>query len=321
MKTIDFLTIIQKELNEVEKKLLSEVSSVHSLSSEVSKYVFRSGGKRLRPALLLLCAKHYNYNGGATIQIAAAIELIHTASLLHDDVVDEATLRRGTASVNSVWGNRISILVGDFLFAKASRILSRYTKYEVTKMVSNTMLKMVEGELLQMSKNKNYGTTEKDYIEIINKKTADLLSIACRIGASLGGGKSLEINSFSNFGKYFGIAFQIIDDTLDYTSTEVEFGKAIGNDLKEGKLTLPLIHVLKTCSEKEQKRVFETIKSSSPDIHYIHKLINKYNSIDYAKKKAMEFSISAVDELKKLKSSRARTALEKLSEYIIERRF
>lgn len=321
MKTLDFLTIIKKELKEVENEILNEISSANSLSSEVSKYVFKSGGKRLRPALLLLCAKHYNYRGSATIQLAAAIELIHTASLLHDDVVDEATLRRGTASVNSVWGNRISILVGDFLFAKASAILSRYTDFEVTKMVSTTMLKMVEGELLQMSKNKNHGTTEKDYIEIIDKKTADLLSIACRIGASLGGAKASEIDSFSNFGKYFGIAFQIIDDTLDYISTEVEFGKAIGNDLKEGKLTLPLIHVLKTCSEKEQKRVYETIKSPSPDIHYIYNLIEKYNSIEYAKKKAMEFSRSAVNELKKLKPTKARTALEKLSEYIIERRF
>jgi len=311
VKKIDFLTIIQGELKKVEKELWSQVSSAHSLSSEVSKYVFKSGGKRLRPALLLLCAKHYNYNGESTIQLAAAIELIHTASLLHDDVVDEATLRRGTASVNSVWGNRISILVGDFLFAKASAILSRYTKYEVIKIVSNTMLKMVEGELLQMSKNKNHGTTEKDYIEIIDKKTADLLSIACKIGASLGGAKPAEINSWSNFGKYFGIAFQIIDDTLDYSSTENEFGKAIGNDLKEGKLTLPLIHVLKTCSKKEHKKV----------LHYIQKLINKYNSIDYAKKKAMEFSQIAVNELKKLKPSEARYALERLSEYIIERRF
>ncbi len=321
MKKIDSLTIIQKELKEVEKALLREVSSANSLSAEVSRYVFKSGGKRLRPALLLLSAKHYNYNGRATIELAAAIELIHTASLLHDDVLDEATLRRGTASVNSVWGNRISILVGDFLFAKASAILSRYTEYEVTRMVSNTMLKMVEGELLQMSKNKNHGTTEEDYIEIIDKKTADLLSIACRIGASLAGAKESEIRSFSNFGKYFGTAFQIIDDTLDYTSTEDEFGKAIGNDLREGKLTLPLIHVLKRCSKEEHKKVLETIKSSSPDIHYIHKLIDKYNSIDYAKKKAKEFSMSAVKELKKLKPTEARLALEKLSEYIIERRF
>lgn len=321
MKKIDFLTIIQKELKEVEKELLHEVSSAHSLSADVSKYVFRSGGKRLRPALLLLSAKHYNYNGTATIQLAAAIELIHTASLLHDDVVDEATLRRGTASVNSVWGNRISILVGDFLFAKASAILSRYTKYEVTKIVSETMLKMVEGELLQMSKNKNHGTTERDYIQIIDKKTADLLSIACRIGASLAGAKPSEIDSFTNFGKYFGTAFQIIDDTLDYTSTEMEFGKAIGNDLKEGKLTLPLIHVLKTCSKEERKRVLETIKSSSPDLVFIYELINKYNSIEYAKKKAMNFSKRAVNELKKLKPTEARVALEKLSEYIIERRF
>ncbi len=321
MKKIDFLTIIQKELKEVEKELLKEVSSANSLSSEVSRYVFKSGGKRLRPALLLLSAKHYNYNGRATIELAAAIELIHTASLLHDDVLDEATLRRGTASVNSVWGNRISILVGDFLFAKASAILSRYTEFEVTRMVSNTMLKMVEGELLQMSKNKNHGTTEEDYIEIIDKKTADLISIACRIGASLAGAKEADIQSLSNFGKYFGTAFQIIDDTLDYTSTEDEFGKAIGNDLKEGKLTLPLIHVLKTCSEGEYKRVLETIKSPSPDIYYIHKLINKYNSIDYAKKKATGFSQRAVKELKKLKPSEARLALEKLSEYIIGRRF
>lgn len=321
MKKIDFLTIIQKELKEVEKELLNEVSSAHSLSTEVSRYIFRSGGKRLRPALLLLSAKHYNYNGTETIQLATAIELIHTASLLHDDVVDEATLRRGTASVNSVWGNRISILVGDFLFAKASAILSRYTEYEVTKMVSKTMLKMVEGELLQMSKNKNHGTTEEDYIEIIDKKTADLLSIACRIGATIGGAKPSETNSFGKFGKYFGTAFQIIDDTLDYTSTEVEFGKAIGNDLKEGKLTLPLIHALKVCSKQERKKIFETIKSSSPDLHYIHKLINKYNSIDYAKKRAKEFSQNAVKELKKLKPTEARFALEKLSEYIIERRF
>lgn len=321
MKQLDLFKIIQKELREVERHILDEVSSTHSLSSDVSKYIFRSGGKRLRPALLLLCAKHYDFNGSATIELASAIELIHTASLLHDDVVDEATLRRGTASVNSVWGNRVSILVGDFLFAKASAILGRHVKYGITRMVSATMLKMVEGELLQMSKNKNHGMTEKDYIDIIDKKTADLISLACRIGATLGGGKPSEIEAFSNFGKNFGIAFQIIDDTLDYTSTETEFGKAIGNDLKEGKLTLPLIHVIKICNESERKNIYKTIDSKNPDLNYIYQLINKYNSIDYAKSRAREFSENAKKDLKKLKPTSAREALEKLSEYIIERRF
>jgi len=321
VKNINLFNIIQKELKRVENELIRNVSSGNSISSDVSRYVFRSGGKRLRPALLLLCAKHYGYNGNATIQLAAAIEFIHTASLLHDDVVDDATLRRGNASVNSVWGNRISILVGDFLFAKASAILSRYIKHDVIRMVSQTMLKMVDGELLQMSRNKDHKTTEEDYIEIIDKKTADLISIACRIGATLAGGKKSEINAFSNFGKYFGIAFQIIDDTLDYTSTEREFGKAIGTDLREGKLTLPLIHLLRVCTPSEQKAVYRIIESSNPDLKYIYKLINKYNSIDYAKNRAREYSEKAKMELYKLKPTEARQTLEKLSEYIIERRF
>lgn len=321
MKKINFFKIIEKELQMVENQLIREVSTANSLSSEVSKYIFKSGGKRLRPALLILTAKHYNYSGDAHIHIATAIEFIHTASLLHDDVVDEATIRRGTASVNSVWGNRISILVGDFLFAKASSILLNHLKHEIVSTITKTMLKMAEGELLQMSKNKNHATTEDDYIEIVDKKTADLISSACRIGAIIGGGTKSEIERFARFGRDFGIAFQIIDDTLDYTSTVHELGKAIGNDLKEGKLTLPLIYVLKVCKNNEREKIYKTISSDNPDMKFIFSLIAKYKAIEYAKDKARSYAQSALQELVSLPKSKARSTLEGLSKYVVERRF
>ncbi|HEY4717195.1 MAG TPA: polyprenyl synthetase family protein [bacterium] len=321
---LSFLQPIHRELNNVEKELHRQLSSADSLSAKVGEYIFRSGGKRLRPALLLLSAKHFGYNGAATIKIAAAVELLHTASLLHDDVLDNARLRRGAKSVNSVWGNKISILIGDFLFAKSSAILSSYSQHNnVIQLFSRTMVKMVEGELLQIRKSRKIAITEKDYIEIVDKKTAHLTSIACKIGAILAGAKENNINAMARFGRKLGIAFQITDDTLDYTSTENEFGKAIGKDIEEGKITLPLIYVLRNCNATEKKPIHDALLgvNGESNIKYIYKLIMKYRSIEYAKGIAKKISEDASSELQNLKSSRARDSLVKLAEYIIERRY
>ena len=242
----DFMKLVEKDLNKLELSIDRLITTKIGFIKEIVNYIIKSGGKRVRPILVILSAKLCGYRGEKHIPFAAIIEFIHTATLLHDDVVDNAKTRRGVSTVNTVWGNEPSVLVGDFLYSKSFELMSNEGNPEILKIISQATTALSEGEILEIIKTADIDTTEKDYFEIIGNKTAVLFSAACEIGAILGKVTTKQRNALKNFGYKLGIAFQLRDDILDYTSYDDVLGKRVGTDLKEGKITLPFIHALKS---------------------------------------------------------------------------
>ncbi len=293
-----------------------------TLIPEISDHLINSGGKRFRPLLLLIAAELCGYKGERRYPLSAVIEFIHTATLLHDDVIDHAETRRGKPSANRVWGNSASVLVGDFLYSKSFQLLSEDGDLAIINLLSNTTNIMSEGEVLQLQKCGDIDMTEKDYLSVIEKKTAVLISAACAVGALLSKTSEAKIEALARFGMRVGMAFQLTDDTLDYMAAEEEFGKAIGMDLKEGKITLPLIHALKKCNPEEKKRIKAAVRSGAADgsdIGEITALIGKYKGVDYALQKARSYIEEAKTFLEPFEDSEAKRALVTISDYIIDR--
>src|SRR5512138_2108433 len=249
------LALIGEELKGVEEQFKKDLASDVPLIRKVGEYVLSSGGKRIRPALLLLAAKLCGYTGSRHIPLASVVEFIHTATLLHDDVVDEANIRRGIPSANTLWGNSASVLVGDFLFSKSFSLMVADGDLNVLRVLSAATTRIAEGEVLQLVCTSDLEITEERYIEVVVCKTAVLLAAACQAGAIIGGATAEQEAALAAFGMDLGIAFQLMDDTLDYVADEKEFGKSIGHDLEEGKITLPLIETLKRCSAAEREIV------------------------------------------------------------------
>lgn len=303
----------------IEKYLQSEVY----LIPEVSTHLVSSGGKRFRPLLLLVASDLCGYKGEKHYPLSAVIEFIHTASLLHDDVVDVAETRRGKISANNLWGNSASVLVGDFLYSKSFKLMTDHGNFSIVKLLSTTTNTMAEGEVLQLIKCGDINITEKDYLSVVEKKTAILISAACAVGGILADAPEAEISALTKFGIRLGMAFQITDDTLDYMAVEEEFGKAIGMDLKEGKVTLPLIHTLKKSSPEDKSVIKKIVESEEPgkeDITKIISMIDKYKGVDYALSKAKAYTDEGKDFLEPFENSKSKTSLLTISDYIIERR-
>jgi octaprenyl-diphosphate synthase len=289
----------------------------------VSKYLISSGGKRFRPMLLVLCAKLCGYYGPRSVPLAGTIEFIHTASLLHDDVVDRAFMRRGLASANSVWGDGASVLVGDFLFTKAFWLLTRDGDLRILEIVSHATNRLAEGEVMQMTKMGDPGIREEDYYYVVTNKTAVLIAAACQIGAILGGSPLEREKSLSDFGLNLGIAFQLMDDVLDYASAAEELGKTIGKDLSEGKITLPLIHTLRACSAEDKDRLVRVIrdpKGKDGDLKYILELVRRSGGIDYTIRQAENFAGKATAALAEFPAGQEKDALLTLARYTTQRR-
>ncbi len=321
MQNISF-DYIEDELKMVESLFETHLATETPLIQRVAKYVISSGGKRIRPILLLVSSKICGYKGDDHIPLAAVIEFIHTATLLHDDVVDNAPLRRGKSSANTVFGNEASVLVGDYLFAKSFKVLSSLDNMDVIKAYSIAVTLMAEGEVKELVKTADIKTTEDDYLDIIIKKTAVLFACASQIGAII----SLKTDEYGqnlyDYGLNIGIAFQLMDDALDYTSNE-EFGKFIGNDLKEGKLTLPLIHTMERCLNSEKDIVSEIIykkKLTNADLQAVLKLVKSYDSIDYTISKAKAAVLKAKENLNVFPDSEHKRNLTDIANYIIERK-
>ena len=245
MQLQDVLNHYANNLKSVEEHMEKYLHSEILLIPEVSNYLISSGGKRFRPLLLLIASDLCGYKGEKHYPLSAVIEFIHTASLLHDDVVDHAETRRGKASANHVWGNSASVLVGDFLYSKSFKLMTDHGNFSIVKLLSATTNTMAEGEVLQLMRCGDIDISEKDYLSVVEKKTAVLISAACAVGGILADAPEAKVEALTRFGMRLGMAFQITDDTLDYVAVEDEFGKAIGMDLKEGKITLPLIRTLK----------------------------------------------------------------------------
>ncbi len=316
------LNLLNDEILRVEEQFRKDLESRVPLIRKVGEYVLASGGKRVRPMMLLLSAKLAGYQGESHVGLASVVEFIHTATLLHDDVVDSAVLRRGQDSANAVWGNEASVLVGDFLFAKSFSIMVREGNLEILKTLSDATTQMAEGEVLQLISTCDVELDEERYIEVVRNKTAVLLSAASRCGALLGACPPEQEEALSAYGMDLGIAFQFMDDALDYVADQDAFGKECGHDLLEGKVTLPLIHTLKRCNAEERKRIAAIIEQETlpeEDLKYIVGLIHSYDGIDYTRDRAKLLIESAKGHLALFADCPAKEAMLRLADYVVSR--
>lgn len=316
------LDLIAEDLKLVERRFRENLESDVPLISRVVDYVLASGGKRIRPAMLLLASRLCNYKGDQAVYLASVVEFIHTATLLHDDVVDSATLRRGQASANTLWGNEASVLVGDFLFSKSFSLMVAAGDLNVLKVMSRATTAIAEGEVLQLHCIGDIGLTEEKYIEIIKSKTAVLLSAASQCGAILGEASPVQEHALAEFGMQLGIAFQLMDDILDYTASQDEFGKSIGHDLEEGKMTLPLIHALRNCTSDEREMAAGIVAADQVDEHDFNRimdLVDRYDGIGYTLNAAVKCKDACLKHLSCFPESHCRDALAELAEYVVTR--
>lgn len=322
MSISEIFSTYREDLREVEDKLREIFSSDSTAIRLIGEHILNSGGKRLRPLFLILSAELASYKGKDRITLASIIEAIHTASLLHDDVVDGAEMRRGKPASHRIWGNQIAILVGDFLYANALRIAVLQRNQRIMEALSEATTRMTEGEVLQLQRVADPNITEDEYMKIISAKTGALISAACRIGAILGGLPAEAEDALGRFGMKTGIVFQMVDDILDYMAEAKELGKNLGKDLEEGKITLPLIYLLKMASPEEVeeiKDIINTAKPSSKNLERILDLFEKYCVIEESLRTAQSFMREAKMELKIFSSSQQKDALLRLADYAIAR--
>lgn len=303
---------IGPELELFEQRLEYALRSDIQLVQEIAKHLIATKGKRLRPALTILSAQAIGTLTDNVLDAAVALEMIHTATLIHDDVVDSSEMRRGVASVNSVWDNQISVLMGDFLFSRALALLIRLDSREALASLSMATECISKGELFEVEKSRDLTIMESTYFQMIGDKTAALFSAACEIGAILGGGSSEDATTMVKFGEKFGLAFQITDDLLDFTGDVSILGKPTGNDVRGRKMTLPLIRALTVCKDGEARYIRDQIEKGVDKDEVWHDIVDfvkHYGGLTYARKIAEQYALSAADTLNQLKPSNARDIL------------
>ncbi|HXH85545.1 polyprenyl synthetase family protein [Petrachloros mirabilis] len=310
------------ELDGVEDQVRKNLSSSVNLVNTVAAHILNSGGKRIRPLLLLLSARLCGYSGHDHHQLGSLVEFIHTATLLHDDVVDDADIRRGRRTARKVWGNQISILVGDYLYSKAMCQVVEFRSQGINEVLADACKKMAEGEVLQLYYNGNPDMPEADYIKIVEHKTAGLIAASCRMGAILAEASEAQQDALFRFGQYVGIAFQVADDTLDYTANGESLGKTLGQDLRQGKATLPLLHLLHHCSDADRQMIkdrMETRTLTESDLGRLIRLMKEYGSIAYALDRAQAYIAAAQRDLEAFDECTAKRALSVAADYMVTR--
>ncbi len=321
--SIDFESIknlTTTEAKAVDQLILDELSSDVVLINQMGHYIIGSGGKRLRPMLLLLSAKALGEVGHNHLVMAAVIEFIHTATLLHDDVVDESDLRRGQDSANAVWGNAASVLVGDYLYSSAFEMMVRTNNMRVMEILSKTTTAIAEGEVLQLLNCNNPDTTEEKYLEVIARKTAILFSAATRLAAVISDTDTETEEALATYGQQLGVAFQLIDDALDYKASTEELGKNLGDDLAEGKPTLPLIYAIQNGTTKQAEVIIEAIRQGSREaFSEVYDIVKATNAIEYTEKCADAAAHKAITALNRLPDSDHKQALETLARFSVQR--
>ena len=312
--------LMKSELDLMNKILVDRLDSNVDLISQMSQYIINSGGKRIRPLLLLICAKATEYDGDYHYSMAVVIELIHTATLLHDDVVDQSATRRGQETANELWGNAPSVLVGDFLYSRDFEIMVEPNSMEIMRILSKATNQISEGEVLQLLNIKNANVTQAEYFKVIERKTACLFKAACQIAGILSSADQKVINAMGSFGMHLGNAFQIIDDTLDYESDSNIIGKEIGDDLSEGKVTLPMIYALEKTKKAENKILKDAIKNADAShIDQIVEILLNVDAFQYSRDIAKIESNRALESIDYLPDSKYKTALKLLCELSLER--
>lgn len=312
---------VRRELSQFEDHFRAALKSNVGIVDAVVRYVARSKGKRVRPALVLLSAGACGGIGESTYRGATLVELLHTATLIHDDVVDEAGTRRGLASINAVWKNKVAVLMGDYILSRGLLVSLDGRDFEFLRITSDAVRRMSEGELLQIQKTRRMNNDEQTYFRIISDKTASLLSSCCEIGARSACDDETRIASMRAFGENLGIAFQIRDDLLDFLGKESLIGKPVGGDLKEKKFTLPLLHAMSKAPTKQRRAVLRMLKQgiTRRGIQDVIAFVTDYGGIEYAESRARQYRDAALENLAGLAPSAYRSALEQFTQFVVAR--
>ncbi len=293
-------TLVGEDLAQVNEVILARMHSRVPLIPELAGHIIAAGGKRLRPLITLACARMCGYSGMRHVKLAACVEFIHTATLLHDDVIDDSDLRRGNATANAVWGNQASVLVGDFMFSRAFQLMVEDGSLKVLDILSTASAVIAEGEVLQLLTTNDMATTEDAYLEVVSAKTAALFAAAARIGAVVPDRPRAEEDALDSFGRNLGIAFQLIDDVLDYSAHEATLGKTVGDDFREGKITLPIVLAFRRGNEEERafwKRTLEAGKQTEADLQQAIAYLTAHNALSDTIERARHYGAMARDAL------------------------
>ncbi|MDC9715024.1 MAG: polyprenyl synthetase family protein [Gammaproteobacteria bacterium] len=322
MKTFeDIQALIQDDIAKTDQVLVEYLSSDVALINQMSNYIIGAGGKRLRPLLLLLCARASNYQGEHHHLMAVVIELIHTATLLHDDIVDESHSRRGKETANEVWGNAASVLVGDFLYSRAFEMMVKIDSMQIMTILSKATNEIAQGEVLQLLNCQNATLSEAEYYQVIERKTAVLFQAAAQIGGLLSKVDKTQEQALKDYGLHLGNAFQIIDDVLDYQSDSKIMGKEVGDDLSEGKTTLPMIYALKNASAKDKQLLEDAINNAdNTKIEQVINILQSVNAFDYTRKQAQKSADLAKKSLDSLQDSDYKDGLILLCDLSFQRK-
>ena len=330
MNIEDVFTLIKGDMERVNRLIQTSLHSEVVLINQISQYIINSGGKRLRPVLVLLSANAFAYTSSRQsaaadehhVTLAAVIEFIHTATLLHDDVVDESELRRGKDTANELWGNAASVLVGDFLYSRAFEMMVGVGSMKVMEILSHSTNTIAEGEVLQLLNCNDASTTEARYIEVIHFKTAKLFESASQLGAVIAGQDEATEQAMAKFGMHLGTAFQLIDDVLDYSASSEDMGKNVGDDLAEGKPTLPLIYAMKHGTEEQATLIRDAIEQGGLDqIDAINQAIETTGALEYTRNIAKNEAQQAIAQLENIPDSDYKEAMISLAHFSIERNF
>jgi octaprenyl-diphosphate synthase len=309
-------------MERVNGAILSRTGSEVTMIPEIANHLIESGGKRLRPMLTLAMARLAGYSGDGHIKLAAAVEFMHTATLLHDDVVDGSEMRRGKFAARMLWGNEASVLVGDFLLGQAFKMMVEVGSLRSLEILSSAAAIIAEGEVMQLAATKNTATTEDEYLSVIRAKTAELFGAACEVGPALGGRPKDEQSACRSFGMNLGIAFQLIDDALDYGGKAAKLGKNVGDDFREGKITLPVVLSFRRGSESERafwRRALEKGEATAADLEQAIALMVKHRTLEDTVQRARHYGAIAKDALALFPTSPMKEALEDTVEFCIAR--
>ncbi|HTK94736.1 MAG TPA: polyprenyl synthetase family protein [Terriglobales bacterium] len=317
----EIFDLLRDDLSAIEREFGRDTVSNVSAITEIGEYLRGGGGKRIRPVMVLLSSKLFNYTGRSVIRLGAVVEIIHTATLVHDDIIDEAQTRRGRPAANTQWGNSKCVLAGDWLYMQSFKIAVQERNFRVLDTLIDLTQAMVEGELLQMEKLGKIISAD-DHFDLIYRKTACLFSVCMRLGAIVSGASAEEEEKLATYGRNVGLAFQIVDDLLDLTATADVLGKPVGSDLREGKVTLAVIHALERCSKGERAMIETVLRERafrSVTLEQVLDILARYGSVDYATARASEFAQAARDNLADFPDSEIKRALLWVPEFVVER--
>jgi octaprenyl-diphosphate synthase len=316
------LALVADDLQATNRHIVERMASPVALIPQLAAHLVAAGGKRLRPLLTLASARMCGYSGARHIQLAACVEFIHTATLLHDDVVDESLLRRGLASANAVFGNKASVLVGDFLFARAFQLMVADGSLEVLEILSRAAATIAEGEVLQLVTQNDLSSGESNYLDVVRGKTASLFAAACEVGAVVADRPAAEAKALAEYGMNLGIAFQLVDDALDYAADEQALGKTVGDDFREGKVTLPVLTAFAAGNDAEQRfwqRTIEGMEQSEGDLERALGLMERHHAISNTLERARQFAQSAQAALAGFADNAFRASLLEVADYTTRR--